>query len=112
MRLKKLLLPIILSSTALLCVTGCGKEDKIGGSNKIQIKVYKGGYGTDFLHQMAKKFRTIYPEISFEFLDESSLMDGEKAVSLSISPRPRPRRAFPFRRYRLYLLVTRSRFVG
>ena len=81
MRLKKLLLPIILSSTALLCVTGCGKEDKIGGSNKIQIKVYKGGYGTDFLHQMAKKFRTIYPEISFEFLDESSLMDGEKAVT-------------------------------
>ncbi len=87
MKLKKVLFPILLASTALLSVTGCKSKQKVGGSSVIQIKAYKGGYGTDFMHEMAKKFKTIYPELSVEFLDESALLDGEKAAAEIATPK-------------------------
>ena len=80
MKFKKALLPLILASTTMMGLAGCAKKVKAGGSNIIQIKSYKGGYGTDFLHEMADKFKTVYPDYSVEFLDESSLLDGEKAA--------------------------------
>ena len=80
MKYKKVLLPLLLASTAMVSLVGCSNDAKVGGSNVIQIKSYKAGYGTDFIHEAADKFKTIYPEISFEFLDESALQDGEKAA--------------------------------
>lgn len=81
MDIKKVLLPIILASFAATTLTGCFKKDKVGGKQVIQIKAYKGGYSTDFLHKAANQFHKIYPDISVEFLDESSLVDGEKTAA-------------------------------
>jgi hypothetical protein len=65
MKLKRTLFPIILSSFVIAGLAGCSRT-KIGGSNTIQIKAYKAGYGTEFIHELADKFRTIYPEIKFD----------------------------------------------
>ena len=81
MKIKNFLLPLILVSSASL-VSGCrNKKNQVGGAQTIQIKAYKGGYGTDFLHEMADKYHEAHPEISFSFLDESVLIDGEKAAA-------------------------------
>ncbi len=83
MNTKKLLLPLLLASTTLV-VSGCNlfkKKNQPGGAQTIQIKAYKGGYGTDFMHELADRYHEAHPEISFEFLDESSLLDGEKAAA-------------------------------
>ena len=78
MKTKRLLLPLILASIAVFSATGCSNKQKAGGASTIQIKSYKGGYGTDWLHEMADKFKTIHPEISFEFVEESALVTNEK----------------------------------
>lgn len=78
MKIKKLLLPAILASLATVAMVGCGKKIEAGGDSVIQIKAYKGGYGTDFIHEMADKFHSVHPEISFQFIEESDLVDGEK----------------------------------
>ena len=81
MKFKKFLLPIITICTALLSVTGCTKTVKVGGEATIQIKSYKGGYGTDFLHELIKQYHEAHPEISFEIVEESALLDGEKGAA-------------------------------
>ena len=81
MKMRKIILPLLIASTSLLINTGCKTKEKAGGEAVIQIKSYKGGYGTDFIHELAKQFQTIHPEISFEFLDESALLDGEKVAA-------------------------------
>ena len=80
MKLKRTLFPIILSSFAIAGLAGCGRT-KIGGSNTIQIKAYKAGYGTEFIHKLADKFRTIYPEIKIDFVEESKGLDEEKITN-------------------------------
>ena len=81
MRLRRLLLPIIATSTALLSVTGCTNSVKVGGDAVIQIKAYKGGYSTDFLHELVKQYHEAHPEISFDIVEESALLDGEKTAA-------------------------------
>ena len=81
MKVKQFILPLLLAATTSL-ISGCGKkQNQVGGNQTIQIKAYKGGYGTDFLHEMADKYHQAHPEITFSFLDESSLIDGEKAAA-------------------------------
>ncbi len=81
MKLRRYLLPLIATSTALLSVTGCTNSVKVGGEATIQIKSYKGGYGTDFLHEMIKQYHEAHPDISFEIVEETALIDGEKAAA-------------------------------
>ena len=78
MLFKKTILPIVIASISLFAIVGCNRT-KAGGASVIQIKAYKGGYGTDFLHQMADEFHNAHPEISFEFLEESATVLGDKA---------------------------------
>ena len=78
MFLKKVILPVAIASMSIFGVAGC-KGVKAGGPSVIQIKAYKGGYGTDFLHQMADEYHQAHPEISFEFLEESATVLGDKA---------------------------------
>lgn len=80
MKMKKLLIQAILASCAMFAVAGCNGT-KVGGSNIIQVKSYKAGYSTDFLHEAAKKFHEVYPDYSVEILDESALVDGEKVAA-------------------------------
>ena len=81
MKAKKVLLPLIIGSFVIGFLTGCSNRMKVGGSHVIQIKAYKGGYTTDFLHEMADKFHQVYPDLSVEFLEESALVDGEKTAA-------------------------------
>lgn len=81
MKLRKFLLPLVTATTALLAVTGCTQSVKVGGEATIQIKSYKAGYGTDFLHEMISKYQEAHPEISFEIVEESALLDGEKTAA-------------------------------
>lgn len=78
MKIKGLLLTFTFASLSLCALSGCKKSVKVGGSNTIQIKAYKGGYGTEFIHELADKFVTIYPEYKVEFVEESSAIDYEK----------------------------------
>ena len=51
MKKKILLLPLAISAS-LLCLTGCfGGNDR--GSNEIYVTVYDGGYGTEWIKQVA-----------------------------------------------------------
>ena len=87
MQVKKMVFPLLLASTTCL-MSGCNlfkKKVQEGGAQKIQIKAYKGGYGTDFLHEMTNKYHEVHPEISFEFIEETSLLDGEKAAAEIVS---------------------------
>lgn len=86
MKLAKIFLPLTATAISLFSLTGCSRT-KIGGSHVIQIKSYKGGYGTDWLHEMADKFQTIYPEISFEFVEESALVTNEKVKGEILLPK-------------------------
>lgn len=70
---------------SIFAATGCS-ETKVGGPSHIQIKAYKGGYGTDFLHQMAEEFHNVHPEITFEFLEESATVLGDKAKAEILLP--------------------------
>ena len=79
--MKKIILPLLVASASLLTVTGCTNNVKVGGEATIQIKAYKAGYGTDFIHELAKQYQKIHPEISFDFLEESALLDGEKVAA-------------------------------
>lgn len=81
MRYRKILKTVALLGAAL-SISGCKKRgDEVGGEATIQIKAYKGGYGTDFLHEIAKKFVEMYPNYKVQFLDESAVLDGEKAAA-------------------------------
>lgn len=82
---KKVILPVTIASISLLALSGCHRV-KAGGESVIQIKAYKGGYGTDFLHQMANDFHEAHPNISFEFLEESASTLGDKAQAEIASP--------------------------
>lgn len=77
MKIKGLFLSIIFVSSSLCALVGCKSKVKSGGSNTIQIKAYKGGYGTEFMHELADKFVTIYPEYKVEFVEESGAIDYE-----------------------------------
>ena len=79
MKNKKILLFVGATVVSMVGAASCSNSTSVGGSNVIQIKSYKGGYGTDFLHEMADKFKTIYPEITFEFVEESALVNNEQA---------------------------------
>ena len=82
MNYRKTLLPLIFTTIGSLLLTGCGKnKNPVGGEKLIQIRAYKGGYGTDFLHEMTDQYHKAHPEVSFQFLEESALLDGDTAVA-------------------------------
>lgn len=88
MKLAKIFLPLTAIAVSSLGLTGCNnKGTRVGGSAVIQIKSYKGGYGTDWLHEMARQFKTIYPEISFEFVEESSQVVFENVGKELVVPK-------------------------
>ena len=85
MNFRKAILPMAITCVSLLTLSGC-KKVKAGGASVIQIKAYKGGYGTDFLHQMADEFHSAHPDISFQFLEESASGLNDKAPNEIANP--------------------------
>lgn len=83
MKLQKFI-PVVLSTVALASLVGCNKT-KPGGEGVIQIVAYKAGYGVDWLHAAADEFTKAFPNVSFEFLEESALA-GDKAKNDIPSP--------------------------
>ena len=74
MKKKNIAFPLVLSALSVFTIAGCGNHVEVGGESTIQIRCYKGGYGTEWLHVMADEFSELFPEVSFDFVEESSLV--------------------------------------
>ncbi|MCQ3035665.1 MAG: extracellular solute-binding protein [Bacilli bacterium] len=72
MKRKNLILPVLLCTLTSLAATSCKSKVEVGGESTIQIKAYKGGYGTDWLHAAADEFQKANPDVKFDFVEESS----------------------------------------
>lgn len=71
--MRKFLSLACLSTTVLAALTGCSKITE-GGDSVIQVRVYNGGYGTAWLHEIANKFHDAFPQYTVKFEEESSLV--------------------------------------
>ena len=78
MKNKKVLFFVGATIASLVGVSGCKGKTTVGGSNVVQVKSYKGGYGTDFLHALAEEFKKVHPEITIVVEEESALVNSEQ----------------------------------
>ncbi|MCQ2815245.1 MAG: extracellular solute-binding protein [Bacilli bacterium] len=56
MKAKKLFVTLGIGAMACCALIGCGKKKESGGTNVIQIRMYKGGFGRDWFDQICDKF--------------------------------------------------------
>jgi len=85
-KIKKVVLPMLLMAMTTIGLASCGGGGVTQAEpSTIQIRAYKGGYGTDWLHEAAEKFQKAHPEVSFDFVEESSLV-GESAIQEIAQP--------------------------
>lgn len=77
-----------LTKSLLLCaslgilgctLTACGGGTSEGGSDTIQIRAYKAGYGVDWLYELKAQFETAFPGKHVEIVEASSLV-GESSI--------------------------------
>ena len=73
MNKKNILAVACLSATAITAMTGC-KKVTAGGESTIQIRVYSGGYGTAWLHEITDKFEDAFPQYKVQYVEESGLV--------------------------------------
>lgn len=80
MNLKKLLALSAFSTVVIPSVTSCGSSVKPGGEGVVQIRVYKGGYGDEWLNELVKQFNETFKSqnCSAEIVESSTLVT-EKA---------------------------------
>lgn len=71
--MKKNLFVLSLIPFAVSTLVGCGNKVAPGGSNTIQLKVYKGGYGVDFINATIAAFEKTFPQYHVDVVEASSL---------------------------------------
>ena len=71
----------LLSCACLL--TGCGKDNIVNDEKTVNVRVYKGGYGTDWIYEMKAKFEALYAEEGYKInvLTPSSDITGSTVVN-------------------------------
>lgn len=72
MKFKKFLALGCLTAGLVGTMAGCGSKVVEGGASVIQMRVYKGGYLTEWLHEVADAFMAQNPDIEIRFEEESS----------------------------------------
>ena len=80
MKIRNLLVLSALCALAVPTLASCNKKDNAGGSNVVQIRVYKGGYGDEWIKELVKQFNSTFASqnISANIIESSTLVT-EKA---------------------------------
>lgn len=84
MKAKKFLALGCLTAGLVGTMAGCGGKIEEGGASVIQMRVYKGGYLTDWIHEVADAFMKQNPDITIDFVEESSLVTETAQNEMSV----------------------------
>lgn len=66
MKVKKVLLLTALGAILMPGLTSCGSGVGVGGAKKVQVRCFKGGYGDEWLKEMATNFMETYKDEGYE----------------------------------------------
>ena len=77
MNIKKCMLFACLPLLAISSLVGCKKGPQVSGSNVVQIVIYKGSYGIEWVKKLGEEFSKTFPGKSIKIEEASSLV-GEK----------------------------------
>ncbi|MCB5288491.1 MAG: ABC transporter substrate-binding protein, partial [Candidatus Cloacimonetes bacterium] len=84
MDIKKMVLPIVFAGVLVIGLSGCTPGVEEGGNSVIQLRAYKGGYDLDWLHKATEEFTKAHPNITFEFIEESGLVDSKALQEIAL----------------------------
>ncbi|MFA5480806.1 MAG: ABC transporter substrate-binding protein [Bacilli bacterium] len=84
MNLKKMVLPIVFAGVLVAGLSGCNPGVEEGGDSVIQLRAYNGGYGLNWLHKVVEEFQKEHPNITFEFVEESGLVDSKALQEIAL----------------------------
>lgn len=84
MNIKKMLLPIMFAGFLVAGLSGCNPGIEEGGDSVIQYRAYNGGYGLEWLHKAIEEFQKEHPNITFDPVEESGLVDSKALQEIAV----------------------------